>query len=108
MQLPSSTTLADIPALLDPLQQALTSGQVPLQLDASGMQSFDTSALALLMHAHRLARAAGRDFSVVGAPAKLVQLAQLYGVEELLALGAQVAATVTAPVTAPVNAPAAR
>ena len=107
MQLPPSTTLADIPALLNPLQEALASGQGPLQLEASGLQSFDTAALALLMHAHRLARAAGRDFSVVGAPAKLVQLAQLYGVEELLSLSSTATSPDTAPATASATAPAA-
>ncbi len=101
MQLPSSTTLADVPALLKPLQQAVGSGKGPVQLDASEMQNFDTSALALLMQGHRLARAAGREFSVVGAPAKLVQLAQLYGVEELLSLSALASAPGNTPSTAP-------
>ena len=104
MQLPSSTTLADVPALLKPLQQAVACGQGPVQLDASGMQNFDTSALALLMQAHRLARAAGREFSVVGAPAKLVQLAQLYGVEGLLSLSAPASGPGDPPDTAPETA----
>ncbi len=86
MQLPPSATLANAPALLAQLQQALANGSGPVQVDASGLQAFDTSLLALLMQAHRLSRAAGRGFGVVGAPPKLVQLAQLYGVEELLSL----------------------
>jgi phospholipid transport system transporter-binding protein len=86
MQLPPSATLADAPALLQQWRQSLASGSGPVKVDASGLQNFDTSALALLMHAHRLARAAGRPFSVVGAPPKLAQLAQLYGIEELLSL----------------------
>ncbi len=38
------------------------------------------------MQARRLAVAQGRGFEVVGAPAKLAELARLYGVEELLSL----------------------
>jgi phospholipid transport system transporter-binding protein len=86
MQLPPSSTLADAPALLQRLQQTLDSNSGPVRVDASALQSFDTSAVALLMHASRLARAAGRGFEVVGAPPKLEQLARLYGVEDLLSL----------------------
>jgi len=38
------------------------------------------------MQARRATQAAGRGFSVTGAPKQLQQLAALYGVEELLAL----------------------
>ncbi len=88
MQLPPSATLADAPALLLQLQQSLAGGSRPVLVDASALQNFDTSLLALLMQARRLAQAAGRNFSVQGAPPKLSQLAQLYGVEELLSLSA--------------------
>jgi len=57
-------------------------------IDASALREFDTSALALLLQAKRLAQAAGRGFEVHGAPPKLQQLAQLYGVHELLGLSA--------------------
>jgi phospholipid transport system transporter-binding protein len=86
MQLPSSATLADAPALLAQLQKSLAEGSVGVRVDASALQSFDTSTIALLMHAHRLARAAGRSFEVVGAPPKLGELARLYGVEDLISL----------------------
>ena len=88
MQLPASATLADAPELLKTLQQALAQEGGAVQVDAGGLQNFDTSTLALLMQARRLARADGRAFEVVGAPPKLVQLARLYGVEELLSLSA--------------------
>ena len=91
MQLPPSATLADSQALLSLLGKALggdgdgeASG--PVQVDASGLRHFDTSTIALLMQARRLAQQAGRAFSVHGVPDKLVELAQLYGVEELLLL----------------------
>jgi len=91
MQLPPSATLADAPDLLLSLQQALDSESGPMRVDASALQNFDTSTLALLMHASRLARAAGRGFQVFGAPPKLGQLARLYGVEDLLSLSAPAA-----------------
>ncbi len=96
MQLPESATLADAPALLQTLQQALAQDTGAVQMDASALKHFDTSALALLMHAHRLARAAGRAFEVVGAPPKLGELARLYGVEDLLSLSATAPARSTA------------
>ena len=59
-----------------------------LAVDASALTDFDTAALALLLQARRLAQAGGRAFEVHGAPPKLTQLAQLYGVAELLSLAA--------------------
>ena len=70
---------------LPPARRA-SAGSGPLRVDASALQAFDTSAIALLLHGRRLAQAAGRDFDVRGAPPKLAQLAQLYGVAELLGL----------------------
>lgn len=97
MQLPPSATLADAPALLAQLDQALASGSGPLQVDAAALHNFDTLTIALLMQARRRAQAAGRAFSVVGTPAKLAELAQLYGVEELLALSPSVPSAPPAP-----------
>jgi phospholipid transport system transporter-binding protein len=59
-----------------------------LQIDASTLEVFDSAALALLLQARRMAQARGRPLQVRGAPAKLMQLAQLYGVAELLDLTA--------------------
>ena len=55
-------------------------------VDASAVKAYDTSTIALLLQARRISTAAGRGFSVTGAPAQLKQLAELYGVEELLSL----------------------
>jgi phospholipid transport system transporter-binding protein len=57
-----------------------------VHIDARALQTFDTSAIALLLQARRLAQAAGRGLEITGAPAKLAELARLYGVEELLSL----------------------
>lgn len=89
MQLPTTATLQETSALVRDVQDALAAlaSQGPgaaLELDASALATFDTSVIALLLQARRLAQAEGRGFQVRGAPGKLVQLAQLYGVESLL------------------------
>jgi phospholipid transport system transporter-binding protein len=86
MRLPATATLEQASALVLDIEAALAASSGPLTIDASALSSFDTSAVALLLHARRLAEAAGRGFSVTGAPDQLAQLARLYGVEELLAL----------------------
>ncbi len=90
MQLPEHATLEQAAALAETVPAAVAAavaaGSGPLQVDASQLQAFDSSTLALLLHTHRLAQAAGRELVVTGAPAQLAQLAQLYGVEGLLGL----------------------
>jgi phospholipid transport system transporter-binding protein len=86
MKLPPQATLEQAAALAQALPAAVTDGNGVLRIDASDLRSFDSSAIALLMQARRMAQAAGRGFEVAGAPAKLAELARLYGVEELLAL----------------------
>lgn len=53
-------------------------------LDASALQQFDSSALAVMLSCRREALAAGKNFATQGLPAKLIQLAGLYGVAELI------------------------
>jgi phospholipid transport system transporter-binding protein len=101
LHLPATATLAEASALAASAEQTLMQGvgaggeRAPLGIDASALQSFDTSLLAVLLHARRLATGAGCAFEITGAPPKLGQLAQLYGVAELLGLGA------TAPPSSP-------
>jgi len=90
MQLPVTLTLAQARAAWEQLAaQALArdAAAAPIfSVDASALREFDTAALALLLQARRQAQAQGRGFEVAGAPHKLVQLARLYGVHELLGL----------------------
>lgn len=51
--------------------------------DAGALQQFDSSALAVLLACRREALAAGKSFAVHNLPARLHQLAGLYGVAEL-------------------------
>jgi phospholipid transport system transporter-binding protein len=53
--------------------------------DASALDRFDSSALAVLLEARREALALGKTFAVRKLPARLRALAGLYGVEPLLA-----------------------
>ena len=78
--------------LMHDLSAAYAVGLVPLVLaqplevvaDASTLQTFDSSALAVLLACRREAIAVGKTFSVYGLPARLRQLAGLYGVAELI------------------------
>jgi phospholipid transport system transporter-binding protein len=83
--LPATLTLRESRDTLRLLSQALQGekdGEVIV--DASPLQQFDTSVLAVLLECRRLAQAFGRPFSVRNAPDKLSALASLYGVGELL------------------------
>jgi phospholipid transport system transporter-binding protein len=86
MQLPEQAHLEQAAALAAQLPAALAEGEGAFTVDASAVKAYDTSTIALLLQARRLATAAGRGFAVTGAPAQLTQLAALYGVEELLSL----------------------
>ena len=52
--------------------------------DASALQEFDSSALAVLLACRRQVLVAGKGFAVRGLPDRLRQLAGLYGVQDLL------------------------
>lgn len=52
--------------------------------DAGALEHFDSSALAVLLECRREALAQGKTFSVARLPARLRELAVLYGVAELL------------------------
>ena len=93
MRLPPTLTLDTAAAALRGLQadaDAAGGGGAAadntLAIDASALERFDSAALALLLQARRLAQAGGRAFAVHGAPPALVQLARLYGVQQLLGL----------------------
>jgi phospholipid transport system transporter-binding protein len=83
--LPASINVNDARDALHMLAQSLKrEPAVEAVIDASALQQFDSSALAVLLECQRLAQASGRGFAVRGAPAKLGQLAKLYAMDELL------------------------
>jgi phospholipid transport system transporter-binding protein len=86
--LPTTLTLAEAAASLAWLQEAVgraPAGQ-PFEIDASALEAFDTSAIAVLLEAQRAAIGRGLAFRLSAAPPKLGQLAELYGVHQLLGL----------------------
>jgi phospholipid transport system transporter-binding protein len=84
MKLPATATLHEAAALAATLPAAVAAGTGVLHIDAQELKAVDSSTLALLLQARRLAQAAGRTVVVDGAPPKLQQLARLYGLEELV------------------------
>ena len=83
--LPPRLTQAAAPACVRMLQEGLQSQSgSALVIDASGLAQFDSSALAVLLECRREASARGRGFAVKGLPARLRELATLYGVAGLL------------------------
>ena len=84
--LPATLTAREARNTLRMLKQALEKegGDAVAVVDASPLQRFDSSALAVLLELDRMAQAWGRGFAVRSAPGKLVALARLYGVDALL------------------------
>ena len=85
--LPNTLTLAQANAAVQAIEQVLAQGGVEkgaLVVDASALRNFDTSAIAVLLEARRLAQAAGRALLVRGAPPAMVELSGLYGVQALI------------------------
>ncbi len=84
--LPQELTQSQASACLRALVQDLASLPGPeAVMDASPLSRFDSSALAVLLEFRRAALAQGKRFSTQGLPARLADLATLYGVIELLA-----------------------
>ena len=83
VQLPAAVTMQNASAALRSVEAAVAQGG-ELVVDASALAELDTSAVALLLQARRLAQAKGLGFRLQAPPARLTALAQLYGVEPLL------------------------
>ncbi|MBA2962563.1 MULTISPECIES: STAS domain-containing protein [Ramlibacter] len=83
--IPTQLTHAQAAACARMLAQALQSESQPQAVvDASPLQAFDSSAIAVLLECRREALAMGKTFAVAHMPARLRELAVVYGVSELL------------------------
>ncbi len=84
--LPANVTASEANDTRRLLMQALKAQDkaAAVVVDASNLQRFDSSALAVLLECQRSAQAAGKPFELRGAPTKLAALARLYGVDVLL------------------------
>ena len=83
--LPTVVTQAQAPEVLRQLVQHWPP-QSPAHLDASGLQQFDSSTLAVLLACARQAQQRGTSLVVDGLPERLHTLAQVYGVADFLGL----------------------
>ena len=85
LQLPAATTIEQVAALREQWSPSLAAaGAGEMQVQAAGLKNFDTSVLALLLDAQRTLHQQGGRLRVLDAPPKFVELALLYGVDELL------------------------
>jgi len=85
--LPATLTHREASAMLAVLAAALRSAGRggALRVDASALRQFDTAAIAVLLEGRRLAVQAGTALHFDALPAPLLELAGLYGAEDLLA-----------------------
>jgi phospholipid transport system transporter-binding protein len=83
--LPADLTHDHAPACARMLAQAVRAqADVAVVADASPLQKFDSSALAVLLECRREALLQRKSFTVKALPARLRDLAGLYGVADLL------------------------
>ena len=86
-QLPAQLTHAQAATVAQQLG-SLARTQPSLRVDASALQHFDSSALAVLLTGLREAAKQHNALTVSGLPDKALALARVYGVEDLLELQA--------------------
>jgi len=85
--LPASLTLRDALAVLESLRRAFaTDGGAVWRIDAAPVAQLDTSSLAVLLECLRMAEGAKRKLEIVNPPARMSDLAHLYGVDGLLGI----------------------
>jgi phospholipid transport system transporter-binding protein len=83
--LPSELTHKQATACLRMLVQGLPSQTGPaVVVDAASLQRFDSSALSVLLEFRRASLNRGKGFEIRNLSSRLVDLARLYGVSELL------------------------
>jgi phospholipid transport system transporter-binding protein len=91
MQLPARITVREARAVARALSSELAgrSAGAVVDVDASPLQQFDSSALAVLVELHRQAAAGGCALQIGGLPQRLGELARVYGVADLVSSGRQ-------------------
>lgn len=84
LQLPAALTKTTATRCLHDLLADLSAQTGEVQVDASGLGEFDSTALAVLLTLRREALRLKRGFAIAGLPTRLAELARLYGIAELL------------------------
>jgi len=83
--MPAQLTHDDAAACNRMLAQALRADPSPAVVaDAGALERFDSSAIAVLLETRREAMSQGKTFAVARMPARLRELASVYGVAQLL------------------------
>jgi phospholipid transport system transporter-binding protein len=83
IQLPAQLKHVQVSQWAAVLEKSIPAHQI-CSIDASELKEFDSSALALLLHASRLAQLRQTRLNMVKIPEKLHQLARVYGVADCL------------------------
>lgn len=86
LRLPSELTHSQANACLAQLRAGLEAASAgePVVVDASALERFDSSALAVLLELRRIALRSQKTLQVQAQPPHLSDLAKLYGIETLL------------------------
>lgn len=84
LTLPAVVTHAEAFQAARGLKAQVAAQSTQVVVDASALTQFDSSALAVMLACRREALACGKTFAVQHLPARLAQLAGLYGVAELV------------------------
>jgi phospholipid transport system transporter-binding protein len=85
LALPQKLTHEFARTCLDQLKVSLGSESAQVVIDATALQQFDSSALAVLLELRRECARLGKRFAVQSMPDRLRDLARLYGIDSLLA-----------------------
>ncbi|MEO6320807.1 MAG: STAS domain-containing protein [Polaromonas sp.] len=92
LKLPAVLTHAIASKFFHTVGSEVLSAPKAVVVDAGALQQFDSSALAILLECRRQTLTAGKTFAVMGAPERLLQLADAYGVAELIPAAGAVSA----------------
>jgi len=84
LELPVQLTHASATVCLRDLAAALRGEPAEVVVSAASLGRFDSAALAVLLELRRAALTLGKSFAVTSLPKRLTDLANLYGIEELL------------------------
>ncbi len=84
LKLPQTLTQTSATVCLQTLTESLPTQDATFVVDAAELSHFDSSALAVLLALRREALKLGKSFAIVSLPARLGDLARLYGIAELL------------------------
>lgn len=84
LRLPAELTHSQARACLEELARAVGQEHPTVVVDASALQRFDSSALAVLLELRRMCLSQGKQLAVQGWPRHLADLAALYGIDSLL------------------------